>query len=81
MLLWEELKAQGYTGSSRSVYRRLAKWRDHPRKMGLPASPESIPHSPFEDVTEGEAHRVDGGPSRVSEPSGTGATGSDHADG
>ncbi len=24
-LLWEELKAQGYTGSSRSVYRRLAR--------------------------------------------------------
>lgn len=50
-LLWEELKAQGYTGSSRSVYRRLAKWRDHPRKMRVPASPESIPRSPFEDVT------------------------------
>jgi len=53
-LLWEELKAQGYTGSSRSVYRRLAKWRDHPWKMGLPTSPESIPHSPFEDVTPGK---------------------------
>jgi transposase len=53
-LLWEELKVQGYTGSSRSVYRRLAKWRDHPQKMGLPASPESIPRSPFEDVTPGK---------------------------
>ena len=53
-LLWEELKAQGYTGSSRSVYRRLATWRAHPRKMGLPASSESLPHSPFEDVTPGK---------------------------
>jgi hypothetical protein len=44
----------GYTGSSRSVYRRLATWRAHPRKMGLPASPESIPHSPFEDVIPGK---------------------------
>jgi len=50
-LLWEALKAQSYTGSSRSVYRRLAKGRNHPRKMGLPAAPESIPHSLLEDVT------------------------------
>ena len=50
-VLWEELKAKGYMGSSRSVYRRLAQWREHPRKRGLPTSLESIPRSPFEDVT------------------------------
>jgi hypothetical protein len=80
-VLWEELKTQGYTGSSRSVYRPLATWRDHSRKLGLSTSPGSVPRSPFEDVTKGAGHRVDGGPSRVSEPSGTAATGSDHADG
>lgn len=53
-VLWEELKAKGYTGSSRSVYRRLAKWRGHPRKRGLPASLESVSRSPFEDVTPGK---------------------------
>ena len=53
-VLWEELKAKGYTGSSRSVYRRLAKWRDHPPKRATPASPGSIPRSPFEDVTPGQ---------------------------
>jgi transposase len=53
-VLWEELKAQGYTGSSRSVYRRLAKWREHPHKRVTPASPGSIPRSPFEDVTPGQ---------------------------
>ncbi len=53
-VLWEELKAQGYTGSNRSVYRRLAKWRDHPQKLGLPTSPGSVPRSPFEDVTPGQ---------------------------
>src|SRR5713226_3915464 len=53
-VLWEELKAQGYTGSSRSVYRRLAQWRDYPRKLELPASPGSVPRSPFEDVTPGQ---------------------------
>ncbi|MBA3823100.1 MAG: hypothetical protein H0X24_04225 [Ktedonobacterales bacterium] len=26
-VLWEELQAQGYHGSMRSVYRRLASWR------------------------------------------------------
>ena len=53
-VLWEELKAQGYRGSSRSVYRRLAKWRDHPRQYGGSASSESVPRSPFEDVTPGK---------------------------
>lgn len=53
-VLWEELQAKGYTGSSRSVYRHLAKWREHPRKPGLPASLESVPRSPFEDVTPGK---------------------------
>jgi transposase len=52
--LWEKLKAQGYTGSSRSVYRRLAKFRENPRKRGLPASLESVPRSPFEGVTPGK---------------------------
>lgn len=53
-VLWEELKAKGYTGSSRSVYRRLATWRDHPRKLGVPASPGSVLRSPFEDTTPGK---------------------------
>jgi transposase len=53
-LLWEELKAQGYTGSIQSVYRRLAKWRHHPRKTGLPTAPESILHSFLEDMTPGK---------------------------
>src|SRR5215469_13373831 len=53
-VLWEELKAQGYTGSSRSVYRRLAKWREQPPKRATTASPASIPQSHFEDVTPGQ---------------------------
>jgi transposase len=53
-VLWEELKVQGYTGSQRSVYRRLTKWREQPRKRGLPTSPESAPRSPLEDVTPGQ---------------------------
>ncbi len=53
-VLWEELKAQGYSGSSRSVYRRLAKFREYPRKRGVSASPESVPRSPFEDVRPGQ---------------------------
>ena len=52
--LWEELKTQGYTGSSRSVYRRLALWRGHPRKLEWPTSSGSVPRSPFEDVTPGQ---------------------------
>jgi transposase len=53
-VLWEELRVQGYTGSLRSVYRRLAKFREHPRKQGLPTRSESVPRSPFEDVTPGK---------------------------
>jgi len=53
-VLWEELKAQGYHGSIRSVYRRLAQWREHPQKRRLPASLESVPRSPLEDVTPGK---------------------------
>lgn len=53
-VLWEELKAQGYRGSLRSVYRRLATWRDHPRQRGLPAPPGSVARSPLEDVTPGQ---------------------------
>lgn len=53
-ILWEELQVKGYTGSLRSIYRRLAKFREHPRKRGLPAWPESILRSSFEDVTPGK---------------------------
>jgi transposase len=53
-VLWEELKTQGYTGSSRSVYRRLAAWRNHPRKPEAPTSPGSAPCPPFEGVTPGK---------------------------
>ncbi len=51
IVLWEELKTQGYQGSMRSVYRRLTKWRDHPRQPGLSASLGSLPRSPLEGVT------------------------------
>jgi hypothetical protein len=57
MLLWKELKTQGYRGSMRSVYRRLATWRDHSRKSELPASHGSILHSPLEDVAPGQVSR------------------------
>jgi len=53
-VLWEELKAQGYCGSVRSVYRHLAKFREHPQKRRVPAALESIPRLPFEDVTPGK---------------------------
>ena len=53
LLLWQELKAQGYTGSSQSVYRRLALWRDHPGKQATRATPGPLPRSPLEDVTPG----------------------------
>ena len=53
-VLWEELKAQGYTGSSRSVYRRLAAWRHHPRKSEVPLLAVVAPHLPFEGVTPGK---------------------------
>jgi transposase len=53
-VLWEELKVRGYTGSQRSVYRRLAKWREQPHKREFPASTESILRSPPEDVTPGQ---------------------------
>jgi hypothetical protein len=36
-VLWEELKEKGSTGSLHSAYRRLAKWREQPRKRELPA--------------------------------------------
>jgi hypothetical protein len=53
-VLWEELKEKGYTGSLRSVYRRLAKWREQKRQRGLPASPGSVPRSPLEDLAPGQ---------------------------
>jgi transposase len=53
-VLWEELKTQGYSGSSRSVYRRLATWRDHPRKRRVSASPEPVPRSLLDDVIPGQ---------------------------
>lgn len=53
-LLWEELKAQGYTGSSRSIYRRLAQWREHPQKRATPAALGSISRPGFEEVTPGQ---------------------------
>jgi transposase len=50
-VLWEELKTHGYTGSLRSIYRRLATWRDQPPKLKVPASSEAVPRSPLEDMT------------------------------
>jgi transposase len=52
-VLWEELKAQGYRGSQRSVYRRLVRWRDGPRRRNSAADLASVPHSPLEDLTPG----------------------------
>jgi hypothetical protein len=80
-LLWEELKVQGYTGSMRSVYRRLAKWREHPREREWPASLKSVPHSPLEDVTPGKVVGwMLARPGELRED-GQGAVRSDHADG
>ncbi len=53
-ILWEELKTQGYTGSSRSVYRRLVAWRAHPWRQEAPTSSGPIPALPFEGVTPGK---------------------------
>lgn len=51
-VLWEELKAQGYTGSLRSLYRRLGRWRDAPRRRGSASAPGAVPpRSPLEDLT------------------------------
>jgi transposase len=36
------------------IYRRLAAWRDHPRKPGVPSSPGSAPRRPFEGMTPGK---------------------------
>jgi transposase len=51
-LLWQELQAKGYRGSQRSVYRRLAQWRQQARQPALPVSAEAVPAgSPFDEVT------------------------------
>jgi transposase len=56
-VLWEELKGQGYSGSVRSVYRRLALWRDHPRQSQSAASPESVSPAPLNGLTPGKVIR------------------------
>lgn len=48
-LLWEELQAQGYRGSERSVYRRLERWRTDPRRSA--ADLAAIPQSLLEELT------------------------------
>jgi hypothetical protein len=53
-VLWAELKAQGYPGSLRSVYRRLALWHDHPRQYQPAASPESVSPAPLDGLTPGK---------------------------
>ncbi len=53
-VLWEELKTQGYTGSSRSVYRRLAAWRDHSHQPEAATPPGLASCPPFEGVTLGK---------------------------
>ena len=50
-LLWEELQAQGYRGSARSVYRRLERWRTDPRRRGSAVDLAAVPRSPLADLT------------------------------
>ena len=54
--LWEELKTLGYTGSLRSMYRRLAVFRGGTRPYRSPssASAEAVPRSPLDEVTPGK---------------------------
>lgn len=53
-VLWEELKTQGYSGSARSVYRRLALWRDHPSQLQSAASPALVSPTPLDGLTPGK---------------------------
>jgi transposase len=50
-VLWEELKAQGYTGSPQTVYRRLVRWRAGPRRRSSAADLASVPPSPLEALS------------------------------
>ncbi|HLW03642.1 MAG TPA: ISL3 family transposase [Ktedonobacterales bacterium] len=54
LVLWEEVKAQGYRGSLRSIYRRLGRWRDGPRRRSSSAALVSVLPSPLEDLTPGK---------------------------
>jgi transposase len=51
MRLWKELRAQGYTGSRQSVYRRLERWRVGPRRRDSAGTLASVPPSPLEDLS------------------------------
>lgn len=51
LVLWEEVKAQGYRGSLRSLYRRIERWREGPRRRTSSAVLASVPSSPLEDLT------------------------------
>jgi hypothetical protein len=54
-VLWQEIEGQGLLRlESQCRVTRLAKWREHLQKYGLPASLESVPRSPLEDVTPGK---------------------------
>jgi hypothetical protein len=50
------LKGRGYTGSLRSIYRRLATFRGGPRpyRSPSPAAAEAVPCAPLEDLTPGK---------------------------
>lgn len=50
-VLWEELKAQGYRGSQRSVYPRLGRWRTASRRRSSAADLASVPLSPLEALS------------------------------
>jgi len=53
-VLWEALQAQGYHGSLRSVYRRLAQWRPrYQRRIMAHHRLPVPPRSPWEDITPG----------------------------
>ena len=48
------MQAQGYTGSQRSLYRRLGRWREGPRRRGTVAAHPAPPRSPLDDLTPGQ---------------------------
>lgn len=53
LVLWEELKRQGYQGSLRSIYRRIGRWRAGPRSRIPSSAALALPPSPWEDLTPG----------------------------
>lgn len=54
--LWRELQAQGYKGSSRTVYRLLATKRVHPAaSRGKAERAQAVPEAPLQDFCAKDA--------------------------